>query len=71
MTKKTKFSYICPYCKGVQDTIREWDDASIGYDYNIATQEYKEYKTIFRSNKEYTCPDCKRNIPYDLIKKFY
>ena len=55
-----------------QTTINEWQNYWICYEMDLETQEYekgdeeKECKDI-----EYCCPECGKNIEYDLISKFY
>lgn len=68
--QKDKYSYICPHCKERQDSIDEWQNGDILYNYDIKKQEWKDIEILNGENTVYQCPECKKDLDYELIKKY-
>lgn len=75
MIKKTKqvkdeYSYICPHCKKRQNSINEWQNADILYNYDIEKEEWTNIEIMNGEDIRYHCPECDGCLDYDLINKF-
>ena len=70
MQQIEKKSYICPYCKKRQTSIIKWQTASISYNYDIKTEEWKKDEEIVGDLESYNCPNCEGELPYNLIENF-
>lgn len=66
---KNKKEYICPACKEKQNTITSWEDCSVGWNYDLETQNYEQRDIESGDFEAFTCPSCGNELEIKFVKK--
>jgi len=64
MKTKTKkeISFTCPHCKEKQNKICEWQNADIGYDFDLESQEFEMRPIDYAEHNSWACSDCGKTL---------
>jgi len=61
-------TYVCPVCRGKQESVICWVTSSVAYEFDIRTGRGEEVNR--RGNTEgWVCPECNGDLPNKLIEE--
>lgn len=64
-----KSHYICPGCQKKQNTVIQWSTVSVADEIDLKTEEAEEVDKVAGDHESFNCPECKHEIPNDMILK--
>lgn len=68
-TSKKEISFRCPHCKERQYKICEWQDASVGYDFNFESQEFEMRPIDYAEHADWACSECGHKFDTSKLPK--
>ena len=63
--------YICPACNREQKQIRQWQQISIGYLFDLQSNQWtgESDRTEGGEHEAFSCPDCGEDLPDVLVEQ--